>query len=108
MRLYRFGSRPCAWWEFESSYPRPAETSQEGSLLWTTNQLGDEERRTVKKHWRWRFDDAQSPHFAYLTDSGWLDGDAAKEAQYKWAGIPAKLVRKWTAELRRHTTPPVA
>ena len=66
-------------------------------MRYLTNQLGAEERATVEKHWRWRFDDGQQPGFAYLTgDSGWLDGDAAKQAQYKFYAVPAKLVWKWS------------
>jgi hypothetical protein len=77
-------------------------------LLYTTGQLDDDERTRVEQHWRMRFDDAQGPHFAYLASSGWLSGDAAREAHYRWAGIPQKLLRKWSAEQRRQHKPPPA
>ena len=52
------------------------------------------------------------------TFSTWLEGEAAKKAHYKWAGIPKSLLRKWMAartrqrktirQLEQATEPPTA
>src|SRR5262249_20063389 len=51
--------------------------------------------------WREEYEKANEPNFSYCTGHGWLRGEAAKRAHYRWAGIPPALVKKWDAERRR-------
>jgi hypothetical protein len=59
--------------------------------------------------WRRDFERAQQPGFKFCighakpgdTFASWLEGEPAKRAHLKWAGVPRALIRKWTAERRR-------
>src|SRR5262249_46508302 len=64
-------------------------------------ELSETELAEVIAEWREEYEKANEPNFGYCTGHGWLRGEAAKRARYRWAGIPPALVKKWDAERRR-------
>jgi hypothetical protein len=74
--------------------------------LFETGMLADAEREFLLRRWRKDFDKAQPDDFQLCVGHGhpdgpWLKGDEAKQAHYRWAGIPLSLLKLWIAERRR-------
>jgi hypothetical protein len=95
------GTRPDAWWQYESPIPYPKSRDYEEAALYEAGLLAADEVAPVMMRWRAHFDDAQVPGFGYCTGYGWLHGAAARKAHYRWAGIPRDLLEQWKAERRQ-------
>ena len=100
----RAGSRPEEWWEYEKQMPRPRGLGNERITLYEMAELSDTELAELIPEWREEYEKANGLNFSYCTGDGWLRGEAAKRAQYRWAGIPRALVKKWDDERRRAKT----
>jgi hypothetical protein len=62
-------------------------------------ELTDAEVAEVMPQWRDRYEQAIEPGFSYLASGGVrLNGLEAKQAFYRWAGIPPAIVREWDAK----------
>ena len=103
-RWGRGGRRPQIWWEFEApalglKWPG---YFNERSYLRDAGVLAAEEKAKLEHEWKMEFERAQAPDFT-LNDGGGelLVGDCARAAHYRWADIPDKLVKRWTAARRR-------
>jgi hypothetical protein len=113
LRRCRHGWRPAAWWDFEAPFKRPRDHEYEKAVLWEAGLLSDEERAELEQAWREYFEQAQQPGFQYCighatpgdTFATWIKGRAARHAQYRWAGIPRELLRRWTEERQRRSKP---
>jgi hypothetical protein len=89
------GRRPCIFYEFEWSGPRPA-YAVERSTLWRAGVLGEAEKAELEAEWKAEFDHAAEPNFMFHAGSaGILKGDQARLEHYRWADIPDELVRAW-------------
>jgi hypothetical protein len=105
------GFRPQAWWDYDCPIPRPRDHDYEKAVLWEAGLLTDQERKDLEAQWREHYDQAQRPGFQFCighakhgdTFATWIKGRAARRAQYKWAGIPHELVRRWTEERQRRS-----
>jgi hypothetical protein len=87
-----------AWWHYDSPLPWPGYDT-ERSALYAAGLLGEEEKAQLESEWRHDFERAANPGFVLtLSPDEHLTGAAARRAHYRWADIPAQLVRKWTAE----------
>jgi hypothetical protein len=98
------GHRPYFWWLFECPFEFhfPRDLDREEALLFEHGLLGEQERVRLLKHWRHEFDHAQRCGFTYLTGNyKRLEGETAKRAYYKLAGIPKSLIEQWTGEQNR-------
>ena len=95
------GRRPQAYYEFEFNGLRPPYDT-ERSVLWRMGLLTTDEKTALEAEWKAEFEKAQAPDFT-LNDGGGelLVGDCARAAHYRWADIPDKLVKRWTAARRR-------
>ena len=97
------GRRPLAWWRYDSPIPYPGQ-DLERSALYEAGLLGEQEREQLVAEWREEFERAQVPGFSFcvgmLIGGGarWLSGQAAREALYAWADIPASLIEQWCTE----------
>jgi hypothetical protein len=92
------GVRPAAWWDYDDApIERPAREC-EAATLFEAGLLTGHERERLLQSWKMRFDDAWSPTFCLLDGDVWLDGEAARQAHFEWAGIPPRLVQEWTRE----------
>ena len=69
--------------------------------LFEMAELTETELAELMPEWREEYEKANEPNFGYCTRHGWLRGEAAKRARYRWAGIPPTLLKKWDAERRR-------
>jgi hypothetical protein len=111
LRRCRHGWRPAAWWDYEALIKRPLDSDYEKAALWEANLLSVDERAELESDWRERFERAQDPGFEFCighakpgdTFATWVKGTPAKRAQYKWAGIPHELIRRWTEERKRRS-----
>jgi len=101
MAWTRAGSRPDEWWAYEKQMPQPCDLGDERITLFEMAELTETELAELMPEWREEYEKANEPNFSYCTGHGWLRGEAAKRAQYRWAGIPRALVKKWDAERRR-------
>jgi len=101
MAWTRAGSRPEEWWAYEKQMPQPCDLGDERITLFEMAELTETELAELMPEWREEYEKANEPNFSYCTGHGWLRGEAAKRAQYRWAGIPPALIRKWDAECRR-------
>jgi hypothetical protein len=101
---YCQGTRPAAWWDYEAPISFTSDRDYEGAVLFEAKLLADHESALLLKTWRERFEQVQEPWFdkvGFCTGTGWLMGETGRQAHYKWAGIPPKLVKKWAAERKR-------
>jgi hypothetical protein len=109
MASTRAGSRPEEWWAYEKRIPQPRGLGDERITLFEMAELTETELAELIPEWRECYEKASEPGFAYCighakpgdTHATWLSGPAARRAQYRWAGIPRALVKKWDAERRR-------
>ena len=85
-----------------SSRVEVARLFNEQSYLHDAGALAAEEKAELEREWKVEFERAQTPDFT-LNDGGGeiLVGDCARVAHYRWADIPDKLVKRWTAARRR-------
>jgi hypothetical protein len=112
------GWRPAAWWTYEAprlGVLRPREREYEKATLWEAGLLYTEEAAALETRWREQFARAQAPDFQFCTGqdpkrncAAWLNGDAARRAHYKWAGIPRALIKRWTSKRRSKAVQPAA
>ena len=104
-----YGRRPAGWWDYEAPIPRPRDQDYEQAALYEAGLLTEIERADLLARWREEFERAQEAGFVHCighadpgdTFASWLQGNAAKRAHYRWAGIPRELIRAWTLERRR-------
>jgi hypothetical protein len=100
----RPGRKPMAWWKYEAAehgltWPG---YDLERSTLFAANLLTEEEHSQLLVGWRREFEKAQAANFSLtLSPERILHGQAARAAHYRWADIPAPLVRRWSVECRR-------
>jgi hypothetical protein len=102
------GWRPQAWWDFDAPFPRPRDSNYAKAALWEAGLLFAEEAAMLEARWREKFDRAQAPDFQFCTGhdpkrncAAWLNGDAARRAHYRWAGIPHALIKRWSRQRGR-------
>ena len=95
MASTRAGSRPEEWWAYEKQMRQPCDLGDERITLFEMAELTKTELAELMPEWREEYERAN------CAGDGWLRGEAAKRAQYRWAGIPRALIRKWDAERRR-------
>jgi hypothetical protein len=105
MAMAGAGRRPEEWWEYESKVPRPRDLGDAEILLYEMGELTEAEIAELMPRWRERYEQAHSPNFSYCTGNSWLKGDAAKQALYRWAGIPPAIVRQWDDENNKRPAP---
>jgi hypothetical protein len=97
----KHSKRPNGWWEFEAPFPRP-DSERERSTLYNAGLLTEAERVELLAFWRREFERAQPADFRMcLGPERWLQGAAARREHYRWADIPADLVKRWTGEHKR-------
>ena len=90
----------------------PRGLGDERIALFEMAELTETELAELIPEWRECYEKASEPGFAYCighakpgdTHATWLSGPAARRAQYRWAGIPRALVKKWDAGRRRAKT----
>jgi hypothetical protein len=100
------GQRPAGWWDYECPIRRPRDRDYEEAALLEAGLLTEDEVTELTSRWRQHFERAQQPGFVFCvgfakpgdTVATWLEGEAAREAHYRWSGIPKAFVREWTAE----------
>jgi hypothetical protein len=95
------GRRPSGWWDYESDKHRvsyPGNESMATAVLYEAGLLTPDERTRSVDTWRYHFDRAQYPGFSYQTGGVSLQGAEARQAFYRWAGIPRSLLQRWTSE----------
>ena len=90
LAAYRHGRRPMAWWTFEAPIKFPGYEHQQ-SALFEAGLLGEEEAATLVSEWREQF---EGPGRIF-------EGAPARKRHFRWADIPAPLVKRWTAQRRR-------
>jgi hypothetical protein len=94
------GRRPLGWWEFEAAplaFPGP---NRERSTLSEHGLLAPEERIDLLNFWRREFERSLASDFRLHAGGRILTGVAARRAHYRWADIPAELVKAWDEERR--------
>ncbi len=102
------GSRPEEWWAYEKQMDRPANLGCERIALFEMGELSEAELAELMLEWRQCYERAQAPGFSYCigsrpgeTFARWLMGAAARRAEYRWAGIPRAILKKWDARRAR-------
>jgi hypothetical protein len=103
-----FGKRPAEWWIYERGINQPR---QQGTVLFEKfhEELRPDELKYLLEFWRENYERAQEPGYSYCIGhknpgdnfASWLEGLAAQKALYRWAGIPAAIIRQWDKERRR-------
>jgi hypothetical protein len=110
MTRLRWGIRPDGWWCYECPIAPQPTYEYRAAALFEAGLLTEQEREQLLGRWRREFDRAQEPddfsHCIGLAKPGdtfasWLEGDAARQRHYEWAGIPKSLLRRWTAARQR-------
>ena len=95
------GTRPEEWWAYESPEPQRWSYRPEGTAeclqLYEMGEMTEEEVRALMPFWREHWERAQK-HPYHHTGGELLTGDAAREAIYRWAGIPKPLMEQLKAE----------
>jgi hypothetical protein len=94
------GRRPQGWWAFDTELEYPG-YSCERSTLWRVGVLTAEERTELEHEWREEFETAQADAFTLHDGNGILTGDCARAEHYRWADIPAALIKRWEKAERR-------
>src|SRR5262249_12182912 len=99
-----------AWWEYDSPIPCPRDAAYAKAAPWERGLLFPEEVTLLEARWRERFDEAQAADFSYCIGHDpkrncgvWLNGDEARSAHYRWAGIPHALIKRWTKQRDRRS-----
>jgi hypothetical protein len=96
------GHRPIEWWKYETEATRPRDSGEATIALFEMGEFTEAELAELMPKWRERYEqanDPEYPNFSYLAAGGVrLTGLEAKQAFYRWAGIPPEVVRKWDAE----------
>jgi hypothetical protein len=98
------GRRPQAWWDYESPVRRNYKIEQ-CHQLYEMGALAEDEPAVLMKWWRERYEHANAPdYFGLCMGPGkWLEGAAARRAEYAWAGIPPTVLKQFKAERARRT-----
>jgi hypothetical protein len=100
---YRRGRRPQGWWRFEAPFPYPGYAKEPVALL-AAGVLTEQESAELIAFWREQFERGWQPHFFHCDGPGRIfHGSIGRRKHFAWAGIPAELVRRWTAERRRRS-----
>jgi hypothetical protein len=95
----RYGQRPAAWWDYESPVPRPADHHFDRAVLFEAGLLSARERKQLREYWRAQYEEAYTEGFIHvLGPNEWLQGEAARDAHWRWYGIPSVLINDWEAE----------
>jgi hypothetical protein len=92
------GRRPLAFYEFDWRHgPRPPYET-ERSELWRRGLLTEPECVALEREWYAEFVRCSARDFAIARPwpQGLLTGAAARRAHYRWADIPAELIKRWT------------
>jgi hypothetical protein len=113
MPHWQHGHRPLAWWQYEAhGLQYPQDPAYQEAVLYERGLLGNGERASLLRQWREYFDRAQDDDFGYCvgrksgqTFSSWLHGDEARQAHYRWAGIPRELIRRWERQRYKKKRP---
>ena len=68
--------------------------------MYDANLLAPRERKQLLDLRRLRFEEAyETEDFTLCLGPGvWLQGDAARNAHFRWYGIPSALIDEWEAE----------
>jgi hypothetical protein len=104
MRLFATnGHRPQAWWCFDAPGLglRWPGRDCERSYLYEHGMLSEAEKATLEAEWKADFAEAQASDFTLHDGREVLTGDRARAAHYRWADVPAALLRRWQAARRR-------
>jgi hypothetical protein len=99
-----------AWWDYESPIPYPGR-DYAAATLYEAGLLTEGEISELTARWREDFERAQEPGFGLCIGfakpsdpvATWLEGNAARRAHYRWAGIPRDLLKRWTAQHRHRS-----
>jgi hypothetical protein len=99
------GRRPPEWWIYERK-TEPPDWYNEAEVLHDLGELREDELASLMSTWREYYDQAQAPDFACCigangTSARWIEGREAREALYRWAGIPRSLLARWDAAKRK-------
>jgi hypothetical protein len=101
----REGHRPAEWWEYQHGLPQPCR-EKEADALYGMGELGEAELAGLIPRWREDFEKTLQPGFSYCigstgTSAIHIEGQAARRAYWRWAGIPRAFSKKWNAEYKR-------
>jgi hypothetical protein len=103
----RAGRRPAAWWDYDAEIARPNGDDCQEPALYKAGLLSESELAELMPWWREQYDEAYELSFEFCTGQDeqrqavWLKGAAAKRAQYKWAGIPPEIIKRWNSRRRK-------
>jgi hypothetical protein len=105
MQLAHPGHRPREWWAYEKQKPVPR---RETEWLYDHGELSKAELAELMPRWREHYERAEEPGYSHCighknpgdTFASWIKGPAAQKALYRWAGIPAAIIRQFDAERR--------
>jgi hypothetical protein len=106
MRLFgQDGSRPMAFWQYDSPVPFPG-LDRQRSTLYEHGLLSAAERRTLVADWHAEFKRASQPNFFFIGAPGEIyHGALARERHFIWADIPSALVQQWEAARQKSQLP---
>ena len=78
---------------------RSTARSSLSEVLFAANLLSPRERKQLRRLWRAQYEEAYAEGFVHcLGPSQWLHGDAARDAHFRWYGIPSALIDEWDSE----------
>jgi len=108
MAWKRPGARPLAWWQYDCPPEVQCQLEdfdQEEAVLWQNGLLSADEKAELEAKWRQGFEAAWRPGFSICTGqiegrAHWLEGAMARNAHYRWLGIPRPLLRYWKRRRR--------
>jgi hypothetical protein len=100
------GRRPCAFWEYDPEAPRYPRHGCQARVLYERGLLTEAEVAELEAKWRQGFEAAWRPGFSICTGqiegrAHWLEGAQARDAHYRWLGIPRPLLRHLKSARRR-------
>jgi hypothetical protein len=108
MATDRYGKRPAAWWDYDAPAPRPEEGEE--AVLYEHQLLDEQETAELAAFWRHEFERVFAPGWpghcighkrSTDTFATWIEGARGRQAHWRWAGIPQKIIKEWLTERRR-------